>query len=105
MIALHIIIDKKYKKSRLKLLFISFVEVLVQYLTLLTVSLAVMIFGGKARPAAMLGAYLAKLSWFIPLAMLDLFFVAWGAFFIMVILTLKFFVFNLREERHQTPPC
>ena len=95
MIALHALIDKKYKKSRLKLLFINFVEVLVQYLTLLLVSVAVMVLGGRTGPAAIVGAYLAKVHWLIPLTILHIFFVLWAALFIMVILTLKSFVYNL----------
>ncbi len=95
MIALHTLVDKHYKKSRLKLLFINFVEVLVQYLTLLLVSVAVMVFGGRTGPASIVGAYLAKLHWLIPLTLLHILFVLWAALFIMVILTLKSFVYNL----------
>lgn len=95
MIALQRIPNKRYGETELKLLFVLFVEVLVQYLTLLLVSIVAMLVGGKAGPAALLGIYLAKIHWMIPFALLHLCFVAWGTLFVMVILTLKSFVYNL----------
>jgi hypothetical protein len=95
MIALQRIPNKKYGETELKLLFVLFVEVLVQYLALLLVSVLAMLVGGKTGPAAMLGYYLAKVHWMIPFALLHLCFVAWGILFVIVILTLKSFVYNL----------
>ena len=95
MIALHRIPNQRYGKSQLKLLFINFIEVLVQYLTLLLVSVIVLIFGGKTGPAAMLGSYLARLHWLIPFTALEVLFFAWGTLFLVVVLTLKSFVYNL----------
>jgi hypothetical protein len=94
MIALQRIPNNKYGESELKLLFVLFVEVLVQYLSLLLISIVVMLIGGKAGPAALLGFYLAKVHWMIPFALLHICFVAWGMLFVLVILTLKSFVYN-----------
>jgi hypothetical protein len=95
MIALQRIPNKRYGQSELKLLFVLFVEVLVQYLTLLLISIVAMLIGGKFGPAALLGAYLARIHWMIPFTLLHVCFVAWGALFVVVILTLKSFVYNL----------
>lgn len=95
MIALQRIPNKRYGESELKMLFVLFVEVLVQYLTLLLVSVVVMLIGGKTGPAAMLGAALARLHWMVPFALLHIFFTLWGTLFVLVILTLKSFVYNL----------
>jgi hypothetical protein len=95
MIALQRILNKKYRETQLKLLFVHFVEVLVQYLALLMISVLVMVFGGKLGPAAVLGSYLAKIHWMIPQAMVHIIYAAWGTFFVVVVLTLKSFVYNL----------
>jgi hypothetical protein len=95
MIALQRIPNKRYGESELKLLFVLFVEVLVQYLSLLLISIVVMLIGGKTGPAALLGYYLAKVHWMLPFAMLHICFAAWGTLFVLVILTLKSFVYNL----------
>src|ERR1700735_1236808 len=95
MIALQRMPNKRYGESKLKMLFVLFVEVLVQYITLLMVSVLVMLVGGKAGPAAMLGLCLAKIHWMLPFTLLHIFFVAWGSLFVLVILTLKSFVYNL----------
>lgn len=95
MIALQRMPNKRYGESELKMLFVLFVEVLVQYLTLLMVSVVVMLIGGRSGPAALLGAYLARLNWMLPFALLHVFFVIWGTLFVLVILTLKSFVYNL----------
>lgn len=84
--------NKRYGETELKLLFVLFVEVLVQYLTLLLISVLVMVFGGKLGPAAVLGTYLAKIHWMIPFTIVHILFVAWGTLFVLVILTLKSFV-------------
>jgi hypothetical protein len=95
MIALQRMPNKRYGETELKLLFVLFVEVLVQYLTLLLISILVMVFGGKLGPAAVLGTYLAKIHWMIPFAIVHILFAAWGTLFVLVILTLKSFVYNL----------
>lgn len=95
MIALQRMPNKRYGESELKMLFVLFVEVLVQYLTLLMVSVMVMLIGGRTGPAAMLGAYLGRIHWMLPFCLLHIFFVAWGGLFVLVILTLKSFVYNL----------
>jgi hypothetical protein len=95
MIALQRIPNKRYGESELKLLFVLFVEVLVQYLSLLLISVLAMLIGGKTGPAALLGFYLAKIHWMVPFAILHVCFAAWGTLFVLVILTLKSFVYNL----------
>ena len=95
MIALHRIVDPRYNQSRLKLLFSDFVQVTVYYLCLLLVSIVVLVFGGQSGPAAMLGKYLAIIDWRIPFAALHVIFVAWTALFIVAVLQLKSFVYNI----------
>jgi len=95
MIALQRLPNKRYGETELKLLFVLFIEVLVQYLALLLISILVMLIGGKSGPAALLGFYLAKIHWMIPFAILHVCFAAWGTLFVLVILTLKSFVYNL----------
>ena len=98
MIALQRLKSEKYKLTELKLLFIGFVDVMVQYLALLLWSVTVLIFGGKTGPAAMLGSALGSIHWLVPYVLLHVLFVAWGTWLVMVVLTLKSFVYNLYQS-------
>jgi hypothetical protein len=97
MLALQRLENKQYGLSELKLLFVIFVDVLVQFLALLVVSVLVLVVGGKAGPASMLGMELAKLHWMIPFVLLHVIFVLWGTWFVALVLTLKSFVYNLYQ--------
>jgi hypothetical protein len=90
--------NSRYKMSELKLLFVIFVDVFVQYLALLFWSLFVVIFGGKTGPAMMLGIFLARIHWMIPFCLLHIIFVAWGTWLVMLVLSLKSFIYNLYQS-------
>ena len=98
MLALHRLRNKKYGLSELKLLFVVFVDVFVQFLALLFWSIMVIVFGGKQGPAAMLGSQLARVHWLIPFCLLHVIFTLWGTWFVVLILTLKSFIYNLYQS-------
>lgn len=95
LIALHQIPNPRYGKSQLRLLFLEFVVVVVQYLMLLFVSVVATVVGGKNGPAVMFGVALARADWHIPFALAHLILVAWGGLFLLAVLSLKSFSFNL----------
>jgi hypothetical protein len=90
--------NAKYKMSELKLLFVIFVDIFVQYLALLFWSILVAILGGKAGPAMMLGIFLARVNWMIPFCLLHVIFVAWGTWLVILVLSLKSFIYNLYQS-------
>jgi hypothetical protein len=95
MIALHQIPNDKYQLTELKLLFVGFVDVMVQFLALLAWSAMVLIVGGKTGIAAMVGVMLAKIHWMVPYVLLHVTLVLWGTWLVMLVLALKSFIFNL----------
>lgn len=98
MLALHRLRNKKYGLSEFKLLFVTFVDVFVQFLALLFWSITMIVFGGKQGPAAMLGSQLARVHWLIPFCLLHVIFTLWGTWFVVLILTLKSFIYNLYQS-------
>ncbi|MDR3723877.1 MAG: hypothetical protein P4K83_05245 [Terracidiphilus sp.] len=84
--------------SELKLLFVIFVDIFVQYLALLFWSILASIFGGKTGPAMMLGLFLSKIHWMIPFCLLHAIFVVWGTWLVMLVLSLKSFIYNLYQS-------
>jgi hypothetical protein len=98
MVALLRLKSEKYQLTELKLLFVGFVDVMVQYLALLLWSAIVLIAGGKTGMIAMYGSILAKIHWMIPYVLLHVVFVLWGTWLVMLILTLKSFIFNLYQS-------
>lgn len=98
MLALHRLRNKKYGLSELKLLFVIFVDVFVQFLALLFWSILVIVFGGKQGPAALLGDQLAKLHWLIPFCLVHAILTLWGTWFVVLILSLKSFIYNLYQS-------
>ena len=98
MLALHRIERKEYKLTELKLLFVGFVDVMVQYIALLGWSAIVLVVGGKTGMIAMYGSLLARLHWMIPYVLLHVFLIAWGTWFVMLILALKSLIFNLYQS-------
>jgi hypothetical protein len=90
--------NERYGLSELKLLFVLFADVFAQYLSLLFVSILVLVFGGKTGPAMMLGEQLAKIHWMVPFCLLHLILTIWGTWLIMLVLSLKSFVYNLYQS-------
>lgn len=90
--------NKTYGLNELKLLFVIFVEVFVQYLALLFWSILVLIFGGKIGPAMYLGTLLGKVHWLVPFISLHVIFVLWGTWLVALVLTLKSFIYNLYQS-------
>ena len=98
MIALQKIRNKEFDCSELRLLFLVFVDVIIQYLALLFWSMVVLVCGGPKGPAAALGILLSKIHWFLPFFLEHVLFVLWSTWFIMLALYLKSFVFNLYQS-------
>ena len=98
MIALHKITNPKYKQTELKLLFVFFIDILVQYLALLFVSVVASIVGGKSGPVAAIGKILTHVHWIFPFAILHILFVCWGTWLVMLVLILKSFIYNLYQN-------
>lgn len=83
--------------NELKLMLVTFVNVFVHYLTFVFLCAAYLIMGGKDGLADMIGRYLGMISPVLPMAITHLFFVAWGTWFIVIILKLKSFIYNLYQ--------
>lgn len=98
MIALQKIRNKEFDCSELRLLFLVFIDVIIQYLALLFWSIIALVCGGSKGPAAAFGKLLAKVHWFIPFLLAHVIFVLWATWFIMLALSLKSFVFNLYQS-------
>ncbi len=98
MIALQRIRNKEFDCSELRLLFLVFIDVIIQYLALLVWSIAALVFGGAKRPAASFGMLLSRVHWMLPFVLAHVLFVLWGTWFIMLALSLKSFVFNLYQS-------
>jgi hypothetical protein len=90
--------NEKYGMNELKLLFLTFVDVFVQYLALLLWSIIVIVYGGRYGPATYIGALLTKIHWLLPFCLLHIIFTAWGTWLIMLVLSLKSFIFNLHQS-------
>ena len=98
MIALQKNKNKEFDCSELRLLFLVFVDVIIQYLALLFWSIVAIIGGGAKGIAAALGHGLGKIHWMIPFIMIHVLFVVWSLWLIMLVLSLKSFVFNLYQS-------
>ena len=98
MIALQKIRNKEFDCSELRLLFLVFVDVIIQYLALLFWSMLALVMGGAKGIAAALGHALGKIHWLIPFILIHIIFVVWSIWLIMLVLALKSFVFNLYQS-------
>lgn len=98
LIALQKLKNKKYGETELKLLFVLFIDILVQYLALLFVSVVATIVGGKMGPAVALGRLLTRIHWMVPFVVLHIVFVCWGTWLVVLVLTLKSFIYNLYQN-------
>lgn len=98
MIALQRIRNKTFDCSELRLLFLVFVDVIIQYLALLFWSVIGLVMGGAKGIAAALGHGLGKIHWLIPFVLAHVIFVVWSIWLIMLALALKSFVFNLYQS-------
>ena len=98
MLALQRIQNKQYGLSELKLLFVTFIDVLVQFLALLLISVIALVVVTKFGPVAFLGRELNRLNWQIPFVALHVIFVLWGTWLVALVLTLKSFVYNLYQS-------
>jgi hypothetical protein len=97
-LALQRLRNKEHGMSELKLMFVIFGNVFVQYLALLFWSIVVLVFGGKNGPAEGMGLILSKIHWMVPFCLLHLLFVLWGTWLIALVLALKSFVYNLYQS-------
>lgn len=87
--------NHEYNLTKFKLFLAQFIEVMVQYLALLIVSILALVFGNKGGPISFAGHLLRQIHWVLPSIAAHVIYTCWGSFFVMVILTLKSFVYNL----------
>lgn len=82
----------------LKLLFFAFVNVFVHYVSFLFWCMAVLVFGAKNGPADWIGRVAG--SWWpvMPELVCHTVYVIWGTWFILLVLKLKSFIYNLYES-------
>ena len=89
MIALQRIRNREFDCSELRLVFLVFVDVIIQFLALLFWSTLAMVLGGPKGIAAGIGAELARIHWMIPFIFIHALFVAWSVWLLMLAMSLK----------------
>jgi hypothetical protein len=83
--------------SELKLLFFVFVDVFVHYVSFLFWCMAVLVFGAKDGPADWVGRIAGGWWPASPEIVCHAIFAAWGTWFVLLVLKLKSFIFNLYQ--------
>ncbi|MGI8991370.1 MAG: hypothetical protein ACR2I2_17530 [Bryobacteraceae bacterium] len=96
-IALQQITRPGERLHELKLIMVTFVDVFVHYTTFLGWCIVYMIAGGENGPFDLLGSYLSVISASVPTAVTHLVFIAWGLWFLILVLKLKGFIYNLYQ--------
>ena len=96
-VALRQITRKGETLDELKLIFVSFVDVFVHYMAFLFWCVVYLIAGGQNGPFDLIGGYLSTLSPLVPSAIMHLTFLAWGSWFLLLVLKLKSFIYNLYQ--------
>jgi hypothetical protein len=82
----------------LKLIFVSFIDVFVHYTTFLFWCIAYLVLGGKDGPFDFIGRLLSAVATpALPTAITHALFVAWGMWFLVIVLKLKSFIYNLYQ--------
>jgi hypothetical protein len=81
----------------LKLIFVAFIDVFVHYTTFLFWCITYLVAGGKDGPFDFIGRFLSAMAPLLPVAITHVVFVAWGMWFLVLVLKLKSFIFNLYQ--------
>lgn len=94
---LQLITRPGHKICELKLLFFVFVNVFVHYVSFLFWCMAVLVFGAKNGPADWAGRFAG--AWYpaLPQLVAHVIFAAWGTWFVLLVLKLKSFIYNLYQ--------
>jgi len=97
LVGLHRITRPGQKLSDLKLLLFVFVDVFVHYIAFLFWCTVVLVFGAAKGPADWAGQLLG--AWWpgLPSAISHVIFAGWGTWFVVLVLKLKSFVYNLYQ--------
>lgn len=96
-IALQQITRPGERLSELKLIFVTFIDVFVHYTTFLFWCVTYFVAGGNNGPFDLIGGYLSNLSPWLPRAITHIVFVFWGMWFLILVLKLKSFIYNLYQ--------
>jgi len=83
--------------DELKLMFINFAGVFVYYTAFVFWCVVYLVAGGENGPMDMIGRYLSIISPSVPLAISHLAFVCWGMWFLVLVLKMKSFIYNLYQ--------
>ena len=81
----------------LKLIFVAFIDVFVHYTAFLFWCITYLVLGGKDGPFDFIGRFLSTISPLLPVGMTHAVFVAWGMWFLVLVLKLKSFIYNLYQ--------
>ena len=86
------------KIPELKLIFVAFIDVFVHYTAFLFWCIAYLVLGGKDGPFDFIGRLLSAVATpVLPTAITHALFVAWGVWFLVIVLKLKSFIYNLYQ--------
>lgn len=85
------------KFDELKLVFVTFVDVFVHYTAFLFWCVTYLIAGAQNGPFDLAGRYLSMLTPTLPITITHIVFFVWGMWFLVLVLKLKSFVFNLYQ--------
>jgi hypothetical protein len=96
-VALRQITRPGERLHELKLIFVTFVDVFVHYTAFLFCCVLYLIAGGNNGPFDLMGRYLAIVSPWIRPAIMHAAFVIWGLWFLVLVLKLKSFIYNLYQ--------
>lgn len=83
--------------DELKLMFVTFVDVFVHYAAFLFWCVAYLVAGAQNGPFDLIGRWLSAVSPTLPSVITHVAFFVWGMWFLILVLKLKSFVFNLYQ--------
>lgn len=96
-LALRNIVRPGEQLTELKLIFVTFVNVFVHYTAFVGWCIIYLVAGGRGGPFDVTGRHVAQfLPWIRPVVM-HVVFVAWGFWFLLLVLKLKSFIYNLYQ--------
>jgi hypothetical protein len=81
----------------LKLIFVAFIDVFVHYTAFLFWCISYLVMGGKDGPFEFIGGLLSMVAPRLPVVITHAVFVVWGMWFLVLVLKLKSFIYNLYQ--------
>lgn len=95
---LHQLQNKKYGYSELKLLLFLFLDVIFQYTLFLMWCVVYVVAGSLDGPIFLIGHYLGTMDPCVPDVITGIAFIVWGTWYVLLVLKLKAFIFNLYQS-------